>query len=56
MADESWKTKFMRDLKNERKLAIAQIELDKKLHAENIQKLKEIEETLIKLGEKNESI
>ena len=47
-----WKTKFIGDLKKERKLAEAQIELDKKMHAENIAKLKDIDEALSKLEEK----
>jgi hypothetical protein len=51
MADETWKDKFLRDLRNERKLAAAQIELDKKLHQQNVDKLKEMDELLAKFGD-----
>ncbi len=51
MSDESWRAKFLRDLRQERKLAAAQIELDKKLHYENTMKLREIDAMLEKIGD-----
>lgn len=51
MSDESWKTKFLRDLRNERKITAAQIELHKKLQYETVQKLAEIDAMLNKLGD-----
>lgn len=48
-----WKAKFINDLKNQKKLAEQQIELDKKCHGENVEKLKDINETLAKLDIKD---
>jgi hypothetical protein len=52
MADQTWKDKHIEEIKKQHRIMVQQIELDKKLYAQNIQSLKDITEVLEKLGVK----
>lgn len=48
--EPTWKEKHVEDLKKQRRVLEQQIELDKKLYAQNLQTLKEMSDVIEKLG------